>query len=156
MDFHLDGIPPEHLARLLEAMPGLSIPSSPLVRVIPVAQTVEAHGVTVDLIAIEVRAAGAVVYWRARASRDVPMVMAEVSVSDDQGTAYHVMPAQSGGGEREWQGESLVVPPPPVDARLTIVLESFGPPGGLPPMAGYIAMEPVRGPWEFEVPASTG
>jgi hypothetical protein len=153
LDFLPESIPPEHWAKLLDEMPGLAIPSSPLIRVVAIGQSVETQGVTVDLIAMEVRQAGAVLYWRALASRDVPMLMADVSLSDDQGTSYRVMPAGSGSGGHEWQGQTYVVPAPPTNANLAIVLDSFGPHGQMP-MPGYIAMDPVRGPWRFEVPAS--
>jgi hypothetical protein len=148
-----EGVPPEEWAKLLEAMPALTVPSSPLVRVIAVGLSVTASHVMVDLIAIEVREAGAVIYWRALAARDTPMLMADVAVSDDQGTKYTVAPSEGGGGEREWHGQTTILPPPPPGAKLAVVVESFGPPpfGAMP---GYIAKEPVRGPWRFEVDAA--
>lgn len=149
-----EGMPPEEWAKLLDAMPAIGIPASPLVRVIAVGQSVEANDVVVDLLAVEVREVGAVLHWRALAGHDAPMLMAEVSISDDKGTSYKVLPAEGGGGAREWQGQTSMVPSPPPDATLNIVLESFGPPG-FSPMPGYIPMDPVRGPWRFVVPPAS-
>jgi hypothetical protein len=59
MDFQLEGVPPEELARLLEMVPQVAIPPSQLVGVVAVAQVAEASGVAVEMLAIEVREAGA-------------------------------------------------------------------------------------------------
>jgi hypothetical protein len=75
-------------------------------RVIAVGQSVSANDFAVDLIAIEVRESGAVLYWRALADHDAPMLMAEVSISDDKGTSYKVLPSEGGGGTREWHGQT--------------------------------------------------
>ena len=134
----------------MEEMPWLSIVPSPLVRVIPIGQTVEAAGVTVELLAIEVRERGAVLYWRARADRELPLQVAEVSVVDDHGTAYRVDPGGGGGNFRSWEGQTFARPAPPADARLTIVLDTFRQdPRTL--MTGGPPMGPVHGPWRFDV-----
>jgi hypothetical protein len=147
-----EGVPPEEWAKFLEAMPLMEVPASPLIRVIGVGQSVDTNGITVELLAIEIREAGAVIHWRARAASDLPMLMAEVSVSDDLGTAYSVMPAESGSGDRHWQGQTYFAPGPPPGARLSITLDGFGP---FLPMPGYTPKEPVRGPWRFELTAET-
>lgn len=152
MDFVPDSVPPEQWARILEDMPWLDIPSTPLVGVVGVGTTAEAQGVTVELLAIEIREGGAVVHWRARASREVGLLMPDVTVADDRSTNYRVAPAQGGGGGRDWSGETMFLPAPPTDATLTIEVSSFGPPFGMPPMPGYTPLPPVAGPWRFEVP----
>lgn len=152
MDFVPDSVPPEQWARILEDMPWLDIPSTPLVGVVGVGKTTEAQGVTVELLAIEIRQGGAVIHWRARAAREVALLMPDVTVADEQSTTYRVAPAQGGGGGRDWYGETMFLPAPPTNATLTVEVSSFGPPVGMPPMPGYAPLPPVNGPWRFEVP----
>ena len=102
MDFRPEGIPPEEFARLLEIVPQLAIPPSRLVGVVAVAQIAEVAGVTVELLAIEVREGGALITWRARADRAVGLLIPRVSVTDDQGTKYRALGESGGGDERSW------------------------------------------------------
>lgn len=119
MEFQMDGFPPDALRRLLEEMPGLAIAPSGLVGVVAVSKVVEDAGVSVEVLSVEVREAGALVHWRSRANRSIGFILAAVSITDDRGTVYQTSTATGGGNERSWTGELAVVPAPPDDATLT-------------------------------------
>jgi hypothetical protein len=101
---------------------------SPLDRVIAVGQTTESGGIVVELIAIEIRRAGAIASWRARPVHQLVLFDADVRVSDDTGHEYASHAAGREGSALHWSGISVFVPPPPDGARLTIEILSFGPP----------------------------
>jgi hypothetical protein len=127
-----------------------AIPQSALVQVVGIGRTVVAAELTVDLIAMEIREQGAVIYWRARSTREGLLLSADVSISDDLGTAYHVIQGGGGGDSHAWEGQTLVLPSPPAAAHLTITLKSFGPSDHMPPLP-HLPAERVPGPWRFEV-----
>jgi len=140
-------------AELLELAEYLiNVHLSPLVRVVAIGQQVEADGIRVELIALEVREAGAVLYWRAFATDDRILGLAVIEVSDDIGGEYRVFLGGGGGGERAWNGETNVVPAPTTGASMLRVqvtgFEGF-PPSGFPGAAQVRANE---GPWVFEIP----
>ena len=141
------------MARLTQEVQ--TIGPSPLVGVVPVAMTVDTAGVIVDLLAIEVRELGAILYWRARSSREVLLLSAKVSMSDDRGTPYRVTEAGGGGDGHTWQGQTFALPAPPRRARLGVVLESFGPSADMP-LPPHLPTERVPGPWSFEVEVNLG
>lgn len=151
MQFQPDGMSPEDLKRLLEAVPQLAIAPSGLVGVIAVAQVAEAAGVTIELLAIEVREAGALVTWRARADRAVGIMIPQVSISDDQGTAYRAFGGSGGGDEHTWSGEIALLPFPPAGVTLDIVIERLGGDEHMR-MPGWTPNAPIPGPWRFTVP----
>jgi hypothetical protein len=154
-DIERDSGSPEDEARLMDGMPWYAIPRSPLLRVTSVGQTVEAAGVAVELLAVEVRESGAILHWRARADHDLLVQVASVSVVDDLGTAYLVDQGGGEGNPRSWQGQTLLRPAPPAHARLTIVVESFGQ-NPRATMFGDPPREPSNGPWRFEVEQPSG
>ncbi len=134
------------------------IDGSPLQRVIGVGKTSVAQGVTVELLAIEVRQAGCRGLLRFRtpggASNPetfMPMGPPEVAVADDRATHYETGAAsmsQSGtGGEAGFN----FAPPPPADARrLTITIHRFE--GRLhPPRSRVPPWREVPGPWAFDI-----
>jgi hypothetical protein len=127
-----------------------AIPQSALVQVVGIGRTVVAAELTVDLLAMEIREQGAVIYWRARSTREGLLLSADVSISDDLGTAYHVIQGGGGGDSHAWEGQTLVLPSPPAAAHLTITLKSFGPSDHMPPLP-HLPAERVPGPWRFEV-----
>lgn len=127
-----------------------AIPQSPLLQVVGIGRTVEAAEVTVDLLAVEVRQRGAVIYWRARSAREAILLAADVAVTDERGTTYHVIQGGGSGSAQAWEGQTHVIPAPPVGARLTITLTSFGPSDHLPPPL-HVPTDRVVGPWSFEV-----
>jgi len=151
MDFQLDGVPPEELARLLERVPQLAIAPSRLVGVVAIAQVAEASGVTVEMLAIEVREAGALITWRARADRNVGILIPRLSITDDQNTEYRAFGESGCGDERSWSGEIAVIPPPPSGVTLQIEIETLGANERMH-MLGRTPNEPVVGPWHFTVP----
>lgn len=140
-------------ARLLDIVPEMSIAPSPLVGVIAVAQVAEANGTSVELLAIEVREAGALIHWRARFDQGVGFLMPRVSMTDERSTAYRVFPAEGGGDEHSWAGSVAILPSPPTLATLTIVFESFGADERIR-MPGYLPQEPILGPWRFTIETS--
>ena len=151
MDFQLEGVPPEELARLLEMVPQLAIPPSQLVGVVAVAHLAEASGVTVEMLAIGVREAGALITWRARADRRVGILIPRVSITDDQLTEYRAFGDRGGGDERSWSGEIALIPAPPPGVTLHIEIETLGANERMP-MPGWTPNGPVSGPWRFTVP----
>jgi hypothetical protein len=151
MDYQPEGMPQEDLARLLEVVPQLGISPSRLVGVVAVAQVAEASGVTMEMIAIEVREAGALITWRARADRSIGILVPRVSITDDQKTEYRAFGDSGGGDERSWSGEIALMPPPPPGVTLTIEIESLGANERMR-MPGWTPNDPVSGPWRFTVP----
>jgi hypothetical protein len=127
-----------------------TIPQSPLVDVVGVARNVVAAGLTVELLAIERRAQGAVLYWRARSDREGMLLSADVSISDDRDTPYHVIRGNGGGDSHAWEGQTIVLPAPPAGARLMITILSFGPNDQMPMLPDF-PTEHVTGPWTFEI-----
>jgi hypothetical protein len=123
---------------------------SPLDRVIAVGQTTESAGIEVELIAIEIRRAGALATWRARPVDEVVLFDADVRVSDDSGQEYTSHAAGHEGSAVHWSGLSVFVPPPPVGARLTIEILSFGPPIDHEVPRG-MSRQHIHGPWRFTV-----
>jgi hypothetical protein len=144
--------PPDQTREVTFSHPSLELPLTPLDRVIAIGQTVETAGINVELLAIEVRTAGALLYWRARPVRELMLLSADVVASDDQGTTYRSLPAGHEGSAIHWSGQSVLIPPPPRNARLTIDLLSFGPPQDRP-VPRDLAGPPVVGPWRFTVTA---
>jgi hypothetical protein len=127
-----------------------AIPQGVLVQVVGIGRTVVAAELTVDLLAIEIREQGAVIYWRARSTRAGLLLSADVSISDDLGTAYHVIPGGGSGDSHAWEGQTLVLPPPPAAMHITITLQSFGPDDHMP-LPSHLPAERVPGPWVFDV-----
>jgi hypothetical protein len=123
---------------------------SPLDRVIAVGQSSESAGIVVELIAIEVRRAGAIASWRATPVNEVMLLDADVRVADDTGHEYLSHAAGHEGSALHWSGASVFVPPPPVGARLTIEILSFGPPIDHEVLRG-LSRQHVHGPWRFSV-----
>jgi hypothetical protein len=100
----------------------------------------------VELIALEIREAGCVLYWKAHPDQERPLGAPQFAVNDDARTDYGVRPAGWTGSGREMKGEALVVPGPPGQAAtMRVELTGFAAPR-FPPMGS----EDVRGTWHFE------
>ena len=154
MDFsNLEGMPDEVRRRLMDMVPQMEIAPSALVGVIAVAQVAEGNGVSVELLSIEVREAGALIHWRDRFDKGGGPLMPRVSMTDDRSTAYRVLLADGGGDEHSWAGSLAVVPSPTASSKLVIEFESFGADERMR-MPGYIPQEPMFGPWRFAIDAS--
>jgi hypothetical protein len=101
----------------------------------------------VELIALEIREAGCVLYWRANPDQERPLGEPQYVVSDDAETQYSAHPAGWSGSGREMKGEALVVPGPPEDATMMRV-----------ELTGFVAQrfphrggsDDVRGAWRFD------
>jgi hypothetical protein len=117
-------------------------------RVIPLGDAVEAGGARVEIVAVEIREDGAIATIVAHTRPPVGNVghFAEVTVSDDAGTAY-VATGQGTGGSTPGTSrhEIRFAPAPPESARtLTLRIEAF-----IDPFPGPAVQ--LRGPWEFRV-----
>jgi hypothetical protein len=82
-------------------------------------------GVTVELIALEIRDAGAILYWRARPDLERPLGEPQLALRDDAGTDYVIRSIGGTGNERETKGEILITPAPPGKATLRLEVTGF-------------------------------
>jgi hypothetical protein len=146
----MEGLPPEDLERLLREMPELAIAPSPLVGVVAVSGVIEIAGLSVEVLSLEVRQAGALIHWRSRADRSIGFLAPQVSITDDRGTKYRALEANGGGDERSWSGQIAIVPAPPDDAMLSVLIDAFGADPRMR-MPGWIPGEPGPGPWRFAI-----
>jgi hypothetical protein len=122
------------------------IGSSPLVQVIGIGQVMADAGISVELIALEVRGAGCVLYWRAHSEEEGHLGQLRCTVRDDAGTAYHALPASWSGGGRVSSGQTLVTPgPPPESKTMQIDVSGFAVPGH-----HWTIREEVHAAWHFE------
>ncbi|HEV8699000.1 MAG TPA: hypothetical protein VGQ89_14990 [Candidatus Limnocylindrales bacterium] len=117
-----------------------------LVRVVAIGQEIDVADVRVELIALEVRDAGAILYWKAYPAVERMLGDMNVTVSDERGTDYTTFPAGGGSGGREWKGELSITPAPPPDVRVRVHILGFAGFGGAFPMP---IQTPVEGNWEF-------
>jgi Clp amino terminal domain, pathogenicity island component len=136
------------------AMADFEVGVSRLIRVIGIGLVVEASEVLVEMIALEIREAGAVLLWRAQTETERLLGAADLTIADDLGTAYDVFPASWSSGGRESRGETRFTPAPLRDARTLIVeVRSFGRIEWMPtPSPLGLASDEVVGSWRFEVP----
>jgi hypothetical protein len=137
----------EHLAQMRELGELMGIERGPPVAVVPVLQTVEADGLSVQLVAIEICQAGAALTLDARplAGAPPPASTPHVLVTDDIGTRYRAAGQGQGGGPTRMRYEIAVVPAPPPAARELIArVDRFSDwfPG---------ARSEAIGPWAFTI-----
>jgi len=125
------------------------VDASALRRVIPVGMTVEAAGVRVELVVVEIREDGGIATFVSHARPPVGQVghFIAVAVTDDAGTSYAASgQGLSGGNIGTSRHDVRFAPAPLPDAlALTIRIDSF--------VAPY--PEPIVqlvGPWEFRIP----
>jgi len=157
---------PEDLGRMLRMSELVTaLEESPLRRVVGVGQAATVGDVTVELLAVEIRAAGcrgslryrstaedaAVTERHGRAPLPQGVPFPDVVVSDDAGTAYEVAPGHGGGTARGAEYSFVFVPRPPDAARrLTVSIPRFGPDPFFPFVPREAAPD-VPGPWDFNV-----
>jgi hypothetical protein len=139
----------ESIARMSgDAMRVAGVDAGSLHKVIGLGDTVTAAGVTVELIALEIRDDGCVatVVTHTRPPIGPAGHFAVVEVTDDVATEYVASGAGSGGaGPAASRHELRLAPAPPPDARtLTIRIDRF-----VDPFPGPLTE--LRGPWEFAV-----
>jgi hypothetical protein len=151
MDFVPDPRSPEDFAKFMERATGyVEISTSPLLRVVGIGLQAEDAGIRVELIAMEVRQLGAILYWKAYTFKEGLLGDALVSVTDDQGRSYKVSPMRSGGGDYQWSGETAIRPAPDAHVQtLRVSIEAFEGFGQQFPDAP--SSPPVEGHWAFEV-----
>jgi hypothetical protein len=130
------------------------IAASPLLKILPVARSVSVKGVVVEMLALEVRAAGIRAWFRfdSADSPRGPVGFPVATVYDHDGTAYEAA-TQPGPRFRSGGEASVFVvprPPDPVSA-LTVAVTRFIAPPGAPPPAPQLPFKAVEGPWEFEI-----
>src|SRR6266540_456996 len=85
---------------------------SPLVRVLAIGKSLGDERESFELTALEVRAAGAVLYWRAITPADQSFALPQFVVTDDLGTRYEVFVARWVSLDGLSRGEAAVVPRP--------------------------------------------
>lgn len=105
--------------RLFERMQELD--RSPLLRVLGIGAAVEADGIAVEFLAVELRAGGGAITLRAHGSglaspRGV-VRWPRVAITDDLDTRYVLVPGGGGGSEESMQYEVRFAPAPPAEAR---------------------------------------
>jgi hypothetical protein len=121
----------------------------PLLRVVAGGPSVDASGVTVELIAIELRASGAVAHLTAAAAPPAMMTgaFAQVAIEDDRGTAYVAAGFGGNASPDRMRYEVRFSPVPPPDAtEIRIRIEAFLDPFPRPGAAT------TTGPWLLTVP----
>jgi hypothetical protein len=132
--------------------PFVTAVESPLDRVIGIGEIVEAAGVSVELIAMEIRGAGTVLFWRAKPLGDLLLEFADIRVTDDRGTSYASVEASHEGTLGRWSAMSVLTPSPSVGTRLLVEVSSFGPPIDHEVPRG-MSTQHRHGPWTFTVQA---
>lgn len=124
------------------------VDSGALRRVIPVAGTVDAGGVRVELITVEMREDGGIATLVTHTRPPVGQVghVVMVSVSDAAGTEYTASGQGSGGANVGTSRHEVRFAPAPLPATrwLTVRIDAFIDP------FGAVAL-PLHGPWEFRV-----
>jgi hypothetical protein len=144
----------ELAAEMAEMADVLAVDLGPIHSILPVLSTVEADGLEVQLLAIEMHEAGASLGFdvRARPGSLPPLPMVNVSVTDDVGTPYRALGQGQGGGPGRTRYEVTVVPAfPKVSRHVSVQIDGF-----IDPFQG--ARRTPAGPWVFNVtiPAGVG
>jgi hypothetical protein len=142
------------LAQMRELTDVLAVDLGPIDSILPVLSTVEADGLEVQLLAIEMHEAGATLGLdvRARPGALPPLPMVSCSVTDDVGTQYRAFGQGQGGGPGPMRYEVAVIPAVPMLSRhLSVRIDGF-----IDPFQG--ARRTPAGPWVFNValPQSSG
>ncbi len=102
-------------------------------------------GVALELIALEVRDAGSILYWKARPDPGRPLGEPRLTVRDAAGTEYVARPAGASSTVHEAKGEILITPAPPDAAILLVEVTGFAE-GRFPSQA-----DAWPGSWRFEI-----
>jgi hypothetical protein len=129
------------------------IDRSQLLHVIGVGMVASDQGITIELIAIEIRALGGIVHWRAEFGNTVhPDAGApEVEVADNLETEYWSLPPSWTADNARSVGATYFRPAPPAGAASSyVVVPRFG-------LSIFKSQEPssgVKGNWTFEILAS--
>jgi hypothetical protein len=124
---------------------------SPLRRVIGVGQTATAGGISVELIALELREQSMAIYWRSEAASHADCdLMPDIVVDDSAGARYQGLLGQGGGSGRVLRGHFVFVPAPPDHGTLTIEFAFFDRTEWEPDLPEE-GQRGVTGPWRFDI-----
>jgi hypothetical protein len=94
------------------------VEDGPLDRVVAIGR-VEVHpGVSLEVIALEIRATGSLLHWKAGFDGQPFRVDPELSVHDDLGTVYEARPSSWSRSGRVARGQIAIVPSPPAGAAV--------------------------------------
>jgi hypothetical protein len=109
----------ELVAESRELLDILGVDLGPIDSILPVLSTVEADGLTIQLLAIEMHEAGACIGFdvHTRPGSLPPPPMVNVSVTDDVGTRYRALGQGQGGGPGRMRYEVTFIPAVPKASR---------------------------------------
>jgi hypothetical protein len=113
-----EGPAPARLPEAPVAHPFMETDDSRLDRVVAIGQVATHPGVSLELIALEIRLTGCLLHWKAGFDGQPLRVDPELTVRDDLGTRYEVRPLSWSRGGRDARGQITIVPAPPADAAL--------------------------------------
>jgi hypothetical protein len=145
-----DNVPPELWERFRHAERFEDLERGRLVSVVAIGQTVEDQDVRVELIALEVREAGAVLYWRAYPTEDRWLGDIRLDITDARGTEFLTLPMGGGGGGGQWSGTVGIVPAPPDPIGVKLTVRGFDSYMDYPPLP----RTQIEGTWRFVVPGT--
>ena len=119
-------LPVEEARRAYELSVAYSdVAAGRLRQVVGIGMAVTDADVVLELIALEIRDAGSVLYWKARPDPERPLGQPRLTVRDTAGTDYVARPAGASSSEREAKGEILITPAPPEAAVLIVEVTAF-------------------------------
>jgi hypothetical protein len=124
---------------------------SPLRRVIGVGQTATAGGISVELIALELREQSMAIYWRSEAASHADCDLPEIVVHDSAGARYQGLLGSGGGSGQVFRGHFVAVPAPPDNGTLTIEFAFFDRTEWEPDLPEEGQRRGVTGPWRFDI-----
>jgi hypothetical protein len=105
-------------------------------------------GVVLELIALEIRDAGSILYWKARPDPERLLGEPRLTIRDSAGTEYLALPAGASSSVRETKGEVVITPGPPDATSLFVEVTGFAEPR-FPGQA-----TDLPGSWKFEISLS--
>jgi hypothetical protein len=130
---------------------------SPLLGVIGIGRTVEADGISVEFLAVELRELGGSITLRAsgplieKSSQTALPPWPSLTVSDERGTRYIIIPRGGGGGGGSIHYDLRFMPaPPPAAECLTFGINDFASGWPLGPAAS-MASHPDAARWNVSV-----
>jgi hypothetical protein len=149
MEWSSDSVPPTEslLAEMNELTEVQQIDLGGIQAVRPALQTVEAGGLTIQLVSVEEREAGMTLDLDVRVGVGArpPAHMAKVTVTDDLGTGYRASAMSQGGSPSHMRfGVSVIPALPPAATRLEVRVERF-----VDPFERRAADQ--AGPWTFSI-----
>ena len=137
-----DGPGPVRIPDAPFAHPFSETNDSRLDRVVAIGQVATHPGVSLELIALEIRLAGCVLHWKAGFDGQPFRVDPELVVGDDIGTQYEARPLSWSRGGRDARGQIAIVPAPPAAAaRLSLEFRIFAAPLSTGPGETFVRTE---------------